>query len=100
MYLLNANFWLHLNGEQRKEQNIFSNMSIMIQTKIIRCQKVSTNFDLKELSKLKVTKASGPDGITARLLKDAAPVIAKPRLTWLTLLFQQDLFQLSGRMQE
>ena len=25
-----------------------------------------------------VTKASGPDGITARLLKDAAPVIAKP----------------------
>ena len=62
--------------------------------------KVSTNFDLKELSKLKVTKASGPDGITARLLKDAAPVIAKPRLTWLTLLFQQDLFQLSGRMQQ
>ena len=41
-------------------------------------QKVSTNFVLKELSKLKVTKASGPDGITARLLKDAAPVIAKP----------------------
>ena len=56
-----------------------------------------TNFVLKELSKLKVTKASGPDGITARLLKDAAAVIAKPRLT---LLFQQDLFQLSGRMQE
>ena len=25
-----------------------------------------------------MTKASGPDGITARLLKDAAPVIAKP----------------------
>ena len=41
-------------------------------------QKVSTNFVLKELSKLKVTKAFGPDGITARLLKDAAPVIAKP----------------------
>ena len=61
---------------------------------------MSANFDLKELPKLKVTKASGPDGITARLLKDAAPVIAKPRLTWLTLLFQQDLFQLSGRMQE
>ena len=69
----------------------------MIQTKIIRCQKVLTNFVLKELSKLKVTKASGPDGITARLLKDAAAVIAKPRLT---LLFQQDLFQLSGRMQK
>ena len=61
---------------------------------------MSANFDLKELPKLKVTKASGPDGITARLLKDAAPVTAKPRLTWLTLLFQQDLFQLSGRMQE
>ena len=28
-------------------------------------QKVSTNFVLKELSKLKVTKALGPDGITA-----------------------------------
>ena len=41
-------------------------------------QKVSTNFVLKELSRLKVTKASGPDGITARRLKDAAPVIAKP----------------------
>ena len=25
-----------------------------------------------------MTKASDPDGITARLLKDAAPVIAKP----------------------
>ena len=25
-----------------------------------------------------MTKASGPDGITARLWKDAAPVIAKP----------------------
>ena len=33
---------------------------------------------MKELCQLKVTKASGPDGITARLLKDAAPVIAKP----------------------
>ena len=41
-------------------------------------QKVSINFVLKELTKLKVTKASDPDGITARLLKDAAPVIAKP----------------------
>ena len=41
-------------------------------------QKVSTNFVLKELSKLKVTKDLGPGGITARLLKDAAPVIAKP----------------------
>ena len=41
-------------------------------------QKVSANFVLKELTKLKVTKASDPGGITARLLKDAAPVIAKP----------------------
>ena len=40
-------------------------------------QKVSTNFVLKELFKLKVTKALGPGGVTARLLKDAAPVIAK-----------------------
>ena len=39
---------------------------------------VSTNFVLKELYKLKVTKASGPYAITPRLLKDAAPVIAKP----------------------
>ena len=39
---------------------------------------MSTNFVLKELAKLEVTKASGPDGITARLLKDVAPVIAKP----------------------
>ena len=39
---------------------------------------MSTNFVLKELSRLKVTKASGPDGIIARRLTDAAPVIAKP----------------------
>ena len=39
---------------------------------------MSTNFVLKELAKLEVTEASGPDGITARLLKDVAPVIAKP----------------------
>ena len=43
-------------------------------------QKVSTNFVLKELSKLKVTKALGLDGITARLLTDAAPVMAKPMI--------------------
>ena len=40
-------------------------------------QKVSTNFVCKELTKLKLTKATGLDGHTARLLKDAAPVIAK-----------------------
>ena len=39
---------------------------------------MSTNFVLKELAELEVTEASGPDGITARLLKDVAPVIAKP----------------------
>ena len=40
-------------------------------------QKVSTNFVCKELTKLKLTKATGLDDLTARLLKDAAPVIAK-----------------------
>ena len=40
-------------------------------------QKVSTNFVCKELTKLKLTKGTGLDGLTARLLKDAAPVIAK-----------------------
>ena len=40
-------------------------------------QKVSTNFVFKELTKLKLTKATGLDGLTARLVKDAAPVIAK-----------------------
>ena len=39
-------------------------------------QKVSTNFVW--LTKLKLTKATGLDGLTARLLRDAAPVIAKP----------------------
>ena len=61
-------------------------------------QKVSTNFVLKELSKLKVTKVSGPDGITARLLKDAADqLLLNQSCIWLTLLFQQDLFKPSGR---
>jgi len=41
-------------------------------------QKVSTAFVRKELTKLKLTKATGLDGLTARLLRDAAPVIAKP----------------------
>ena len=31
-----------------------------------------------ELTKLKLTKATGLDGLTARLLRDAAPVVAKP----------------------
>ena len=41
-------------------------------------QKISTNFVWKELTKLEQTKATGLDGLTARLLKDTAPVIAKP----------------------
>ena len=41
-------------------------------------QKVLTNFVWKELTKLKFTKATGLDGLTARLLKYAAPVKAKP----------------------
>ena len=41
-------------------------------------QKNSTNFVWKELTKLEQTKATGLDGLTARLLKDTAPVIAKP----------------------
>ena len=40
-------------------------------------QKVSTNFVWTELTKLKLTKATGLDGLTARLLTDAAPVVAK-----------------------
>ena len=39
--------------------------------------KVSTNFVCKEQTKLKLTKATGLDGLTAKLLKDEAPVIAK-----------------------
>ena len=35
-------------------------------------RQVSINFVLKELSKLKVTKISGPYDITARLLNDPA----------------------------
>ena len=41
-------------------------------------QKVSTNFVWKELTKLKLTKATGLDGLTSRLHRDAAPVVAKP----------------------
>ena len=32
----------------------------------------------KELAKLKLIKATGLDGLRARLLRDAAPVIARP----------------------
>ena len=52
---------------------------------------MSTNFVLKELSKLKVTKASGPGGITARLLKAAAPVMAKPMMYLVNLTISTEL---------
>jgi len=41
-------------------------------------QKVSTDFVWKELTKLKLTKATGLDGLTAKRLRDEAPVMAKP----------------------
>lgn len=41
-------------------------------------QEVSASFVRQELQKMKPTKATGLDGIPARLLKDAAPEIAKP----------------------
>ena len=41
-------------------------------------QKVSTNFVWKELTNVKLTKATGLDGLTARLLRDATPVVAQP----------------------
>ena len=47
-------------------------------TKNFVLQKVSTDFVWKELTKLKLTKVTGLDGLTAKLLRDAAPVMAKP----------------------
>lgn len=41
-------------------------------------QNVSTSFVCQELLKLKQTKGTGLDGIPARMLKDAANIIAKP----------------------
>jgi len=41
-------------------------------------QDVSTGFVWKELTKLKLTKVTGLDGLTAKLLIDAAPVMARP----------------------
>ena len=41
-------------------------------------QDVSTGFVYNELRKLGATKSTGLDGIPARLLKDAATMIAKP----------------------
>ena len=39
---------------------------------------VETNFVCNELAELKLSKATGLDKISAKLLKDAASVIAKP----------------------
>ena len=41
-------------------------------------QTISTEFVDKQLNKLKSTKATGVDGVTVRLLKDAGATIAKP----------------------
>ena len=41
-------------------------------------QNVSTSLVQRDLSKLKPGKATGPDGISAKLLKDASPEIARP----------------------
>ena len=53
----------------------------------VTTSRIETSFDLKEItceficreiSRLKPNKATGLDGIPARLLKDAGPIIAKP----------------------
>ena len=50
-------------------------------------QNVSPAFVLLELRKLKSTKATGLDGIPARLLKDAAQEVAKPIANLINLSF-------------
>ncbi len=40
--------------------------------------KVSITFVVNELNTIKLSKATGLDGITARLLKDCGSVLAKP----------------------
>lgn len=41
-------------------------------------QTLLLHLNSEELAKFKLTKATGLDGLTARLLRDAAPVIARP----------------------
>ena len=41
-------------------------------------EEVNEKFGCDELKRLKTKKATGLDGMSARLLKDAAPVIARP----------------------
>jgi hypothetical protein len=43
-------------------------------------QEIQITSVLKNLSKLKMNKSTGLDHITARLLKDAAAVIANPNI--------------------
>ena len=43
-----------------------------------REEEFSSSFVCQDLSKIKSTKATGLDSIPAKLLKDAAPIIAKP----------------------
>ena len=50
-------------------------------------QNVSSAFVLLELRKLKSTKATGLDGIPAKLLKDAAQEVAKPIANLINLTF-------------
>ena len=56
-------------------------------------QEVKSSFVHLELSKLKSKKATGLDGLSAKLLKDAAPVIDKPIAYLLNLCFLTNIIR-------
>jgi hypothetical protein len=64
--------------------NIFSSVSSMpriLSPRIVKdfvIHEVSITFVVNELTTLKLSKATGLDGITARLLKNSGSVLAKP----------------------
>ncbi len=57
-------------------QNYYTNKGILPSR--FTLETVSTDFTLRELTKLKTNKSTGPDGLLVRFLKDGARIIAEP----------------------
>ncbi len=62
--------------DTRTFQNYYTNKGIL--PKRFTLATVSTDFTLRELTKLKTNKSTGPNKLQARFLKDGGRIIAEP----------------------
>ena len=69
---------LKIYVEYRKKESFPPKILTPRVNEIFTLKEVSTSFVCQELLRLTSTKTTGLDNIPAKLLKDAAPIIAKP----------------------